>query len=376
MRSMTSGVRVRPVLWQLLLTTTMLTGVSSAFAADAERPTGIETVVVTAEKRSENLQSAPLAIQALPTEKLEQLHITNFNDYAKYLPSVTYTVGGAGAGNGGPGFANVSMRGVSSGNDGNHSGSLPTVGVYLDEAPITTIGGALDVHVYDIARVKSLSGPQGTLYGASSEAGTIRVITNRPDPTHFSAAFDAGINAVTNGGVGYSAEGYVNEPLADNVAIRLVAYDERDAGYIDNVHATRSYPTSGVTIDNAKLVKNNFNTVDTVGGRAALEIDLDDNWTITPMVMAQRTLTNGVFAFDPSVGDLKVAHYFPEFTHDSWYQAALTIQGKISNLDVVYAGSYMERSINGASDYTDYSFFYDTLYGYGVYIYDNHGKLH
>jgi iron complex outermembrane receptor protein len=374
MRSMTSGVRVRPALWQLLLTTTMLTGVSSAFAADAERPTGIETVVVTAEKRSENLQSAPLAIQALPTEKLEQLHITNFNDYAKYLPSVTYTVGGAGAGNGGPGFANVSMRGVSSGNDGNHSGSLPTVGVYLDEAPITTIGGALDVHVYDIARVESLSGPQGTLYGASSEAGTIRVITNRPDPTHFSAAFDAGINTVTNGGVGYSAEGYVNEPLADNVAIRLVAYDERDAGYIDNVHATRSYPTSGVTIDNAKLVKNNFNTVDTVGGRAALEIDLDDNWTITPMVMAQRTLTNGVFAFDPSVGDLKVAHYFPEFTHDSWYQAALTIQGKISNLDVVYAGSYMERSINGASDYTDYSFFYDTLYGYGVYIYDNHGN--
>ena len=375
MRSMTSGVRVRPALWQLLLTTTMLTGVSPTFAADAERPTGIETVVVTAEKRSENLQSAPLAIQALPTEKLEQLHITNFNDYAKYLPSVTYTVGGAGAGNGGPGFANVSMRGVSSGNDGNHSGSLPTVGVYLDEAPITTIGGALDIHVYDIARVESLSGPQGTLYGASSEAGTIRIITNRPDPTHFSAAFDAGINTVTNGGVGYSAEGYVNVPLADNVAIRLVAYDEHDAGYIDNVHATRTYPTSGVTIDNAKLVKNNFNTVDTVGGRAALEIDLDDNWTITPMVMAQRTLTNGLFAFDPSVGDLKVAHYFPEFTHDSWYQAALTIQGKISNLDVVYAGSYMERSINGASDYTDYSFFYDTLYGYGVYIYDNHGNF-
>ncbi len=375
MRSMTSGARVRPALWQLLLTTTMLTGVSSAFAADAERPTGIETVVVTAEKRSENLQSAPLAIQALPTEKLEQLHITNFNDYAKYLPSVTYTVGGAGAGNGGPGFANVSMRGVSSGNDGNHSGSLPTVGVYLDEAPITTIGGALDIHVYDIARVESLSGPQGTLYGASSEAGTIRIITNRPDPTHFSAAFDAGINTVTNGGVGYSAEGYVNLPLADNVAIRLVAYDEHDAGYIDNVHATRTYPTSGVTIDNAKLVKNNFNTVDTVGGRAALEIDLDDNWTITPMVMAQRTLTNGLFAFDPSVGDLKVAHYFPEFTHDSWYQAALTIQGKISNLDVVYAGSYMERSINGASDYTDYSFFYDTLYGYGAYIYDNHGNF-
>ena len=92
MGTMTSGVRVRPALWQLLLTSTMLTGVTPAFAA----ATGIETVVVTAEKRSEDLQSAPLAIQALPAEKLAQLHIADFADYVKYLPSVTYTVGGAG----------------------------------------------------------------------------------------------------------------------------------------------------------------------------------------------------------------------------------------------------------------------------------------
>jgi len=89
--------------------------------------------------------------------------------------------------------------------------------------------------------------------------------------------------------------------------------------------------------------------------------------------MAQNTLSSGVFAFDPSVGDLKVTHFFPEFAHDTWYQTALTIQGKISNLDVVYSGGYMERYINEASDYTDYSYFYDHLYGYGVYIYDNHG---
>ena len=75
------------------------------------------------------------------------------------------------------------MRGVASGNNGNHSGSLPSVGIYLDEQPITTIGGALDIHVYDIARVEALAGPQGTLYGASSEAGTIRIITNKPDPS-------------------------------------------------------------------------------------------------------------------------------------------------------------------------------------------------
>ena len=79
------------------------------------------------------------------------------------------------------GGAVVYMRGVASGGDGNHSGSLPSVGVYLDEQPVTTIGGALDVHIYDIARIESLAGPQGTLYGALSEAGTIRIITNKPD---------------------------------------------------------------------------------------------------------------------------------------------------------------------------------------------------
>ena len=362
-------------LWQVLLASTMLTGVAPAIAADADKPTGIETIVVTAEKRTEDLQSAPLSIQALPTEKLEQLHITNFADYVKYLPSVTYTVGGAGAGNGGPGFANVSMRGVSSGNDGNHSGSLPTVGVYLDEQPITTIGGALDVHVYDIARVESLSGPQGTLYGASSEAGTIRIITNKPDPTKFSAGYDVFANTVDHGGIGGGGEGFVNIPLADNIAIRLVAYAEHDAGFIDNVHGTRTFPTSGVTIDNAALVKKDFNTVDTIGGRAELEFDLNNNWTITPTIIAQQTLSNGLFAYDPSVGDLEVSHYFPEFAHDKWIQAGLTIQGKIGNLDLTYSGGYMDRTINAASDYTDYSYFYDVLYGYGKYIYDNNGNF-
>jgi outer membrane receptor protein involved in Fe transport len=351
----------------------MLTGTTSAFAAAPS--TGIETVTVTAEKRSEDLQRAPIAIQALPAEKLQQLQIADFSDYARYLPSVTYTVGGAGAGNGGPGFANVSMRGVSSGNDGNHSGSLPTVGIYLDENPITTIGGALDVHVYDIARVESLSGPQGTLYGASSEAGTIRIITNRPDPSKFSAAFDVSVNTVEHGSVGFGAEGYVNLPITDNIAIRLVGYDEHDAGFIDNVHSVRTYPSSGIVIDNAKMVKSDFNSVDTFGGRAALEIDLDDNWTITPAVVAQHTQSSGIFAYDPKFGDLKVGHFFPEFAHDDWYLASLTVEGKISNLDVVYAGSFMGRTINAASDYTDYSFLYDTLYGYGAYIYDNEGHL-
>ncbi len=96
-------------------------------------------------------------------------------DYMKFMPSVTFQTLG-------PGFTQVFMRGVASGDNGNHSGPTPSVGQYLDEQPITTIQGSLDIHIYDIERVEMLAGPQGTLYGASSQAGTIRTITNKPDP--------------------------------------------------------------------------------------------------------------------------------------------------------------------------------------------------
>jgi outer membrane receptor protein involved in Fe transport len=131
-------------------------------------------IVITATKREEFLQDVPMSVRALGTRRLDQLNISNFEEYTKQLPSVSFNTSQSGG-------TVVYMRGVATGGDGNHSGSLPSVGVYLDEQPVTTIGGALDVHIYDIARIESLAGPQGTLYGASSEAGTIRIITNKPD---------------------------------------------------------------------------------------------------------------------------------------------------------------------------------------------------
>lgn len=362
----------RGVFAPVLLATTALTGIPKhAMAAE----TTIETVVVTAEKRAEDIQKVPFSILALGNVKLQQLQVTNFSDYVRFLPSVEYTVGQpSGGGNGGPGFATVSMRGVTSGNDGNHSGPLPTVGIYLDEAPITTIGGALDLHIYDVARVEQLAGPQGTLYGASSEAGTIRIITNQPDTTAFSAAYQVRANSTEHGGLGGSVEGYVNVPIEDNMAIRLVAWDEHDAGFIDNVPGTRTYPTSGITINNSATAASNYNYVDTAGARAALKIDLDNDWTVTPTLMGQNEDSHGINAYDPSVGFLKVKHFQPEMVHDYWYQAGLTVQGKIGNLDLTYAGSHMDRWIHEQSDYTDYSFWYDVLYGYGAFWYDNSGN--
>ena len=105
--------------------------------------------------------------------------MVSLDDYVKYSPSIAYSRAEGQGGNGQPGTSHIYMRGVVSGANENHSGSQPSVGVYLDEQPVTTIDGTVDVHVYDIARVEVLEGPQGTLYGASSEAGTIRIITNK-----------------------------------------------------------------------------------------------------------------------------------------------------------------------------------------------------
>ena len=360
----TARGRVR-ALPAMLLASTMLSGATAALAAAPDQPASGE-VIVTAQKREENVQRVPLSIQVLGNAKLEQLQIKDVNDYVKFLPSVSIqTIG--------PGYTDVYMRGVASGENNNHSGPLPTTASYLDEAPITTIGGALDVHIYDIARVEALAGPQGTLYGASSEAGTIRIITNKPKIGVFEAAYDVSANDVDHGGVGYSGEGFVNIPVNDKVAIRLVGWGEHDAGYIDNVPGTRTYPTSGVTLNNAAIAKNNYNDVSLYGGRAALKIDLNENWTVSPTVMFQDEVSHGVFGYDPTIGDLKVSHFFPERTHDRWFQAAMTIEGHISNFDLVYANSYMKRDIHSRSDYTDYSFFYDQAYG--KYIYDNGGNF-
>jgi len=328
-------------------------------AAQAPQDDGatVPDIVVTAQKRTESLQNVPISIVALTSTKLDQLNISNFNSYAAQLPSVTFQTTQ-------PGTTNVYIRGVASGGDGNHSGPLPSVGVYLDEQPVTTIGGTIDVHIYDVARIESLAGPQGTLYGASSEAGTIRIITNKPDMTGFYGKVDGEVNSVAHGGVGGKLEGFVNVPLASNIAFRAVGWYQRDAGFIDNVPGTRSYLPipGGVTVNNAAFVKNNYNDVEITGGRAALQIDLDDGWTITPTVLAQDQHNHGSFGMDTSLPDLQVQHFYPEFQHDRFIQAALTIQGKLGNWDLTYAGAYFDRKIHSSSDYTDYAESYDQLY--------------
>ena len=209
-------------------------------APTAQSSDTLEEVTVTAQKVTENLQNVPISIEAIGTQKLQQLNIANLDEYVEYLAGVT-TIKSIGQGGNGVGTSHVYMRGINSGQDGNHSGSQPTVGTYFDEQPVTTIDGTVDVHLYDIARVEVLEGPQGTLYGASSEAGTIRIISNKPDTSKFEAGYDVAGDAITNGGgQGWKAEGFVNIPLTDWAAVRLVGWDEHDPGYINNVAGTNA----------------------------------------------------------------------------------------------------------------------------------------
>jgi iron complex outermembrane recepter protein len=345
----------------------------------------LDTITVTAQKREENLQKVPISLQVLGNTQLEQQNVAAFSDYAKLIPSLSFGTSGGGVFSG-PGFVQLYMRGVASGNDANHSGSQPSAAMYLDEQPITTITGALDIHMYDIERVEALAGPQGTLYGANSQSGTVRIITRKPDPTGFSAGFSVEGSKIEDGGIGHVLEGFVNIPISSNAAVRLVGWQKHDAGYVDNIHGTRTFPTSGITIDNADRVEKNFNDADTVGIRGALRFDINENWTITPQLVAQKMKAHGStgvdpnvgnpdFGYDPSTADLAVKHFYPESSDDHWYQAALTVEGKIGNFDLTYAFSHMKRDVDSEADYADYGFWYDSLAGYGAYFYDNNGDL-
>jgi len=173
----------------------------AAHAADAAPNTaaagGLQEVIVTANRREENLQDVPIAIQALTAETLRQLNVQTFDDFVKYLPNVTATSFG-------PGQGDINMRGLSVGGSGGTQGSgatesFPNVAVYLDEQAGEIPGRNLDVYAVDLERIEVLEGPQGTLFGAGAEAGVLRYITNKPKLNVIEANVDASYGVTAHG---------------------------------------------------------------------------------------------------------------------------------------------------------------------------------
>jgi iron complex outermembrane receptor protein len=223
--------RIRAKWAGMPLASAMLAGGGLAVAAEPTETGQLEEVVVTAQKRVEDVQKVPISLQVLSGEKLNQLDVTGFDSFAKYIPSLSYRSWG-------PGQTAFFFRGISAteGTTQLHAGYLPSTGLYVDDIPVSTIGGNLDIHIYDVARIEALAGPQGTLYGASSLSGTVRIITNKPDPSKFEAGYDLKADKWKSGDPGGGIEAFVNIPLSEHAAIRLVGYYDYTGAYINNVH--------------------------------------------------------------------------------------------------------------------------------------------
>lgn len=326
--------------------------------------TGLTDIVVTATRQSESVQKVPISMQALDMTKLEQRQVKGLSDFAALLPSVSFE--GIG-----PGRNTAFFRGIVPA-----GGAYASVGFYLDDIPITGTE-VPDIHVYDMERIEALSGPQGTLYGAGSLAGTIRFITNKPKPGKFEFGFDTEGNKYGSGAFGGQFQSYINVPVNDEIAVRAMGYYRHDGGYIDNTNNNGKFnngkpsvytlgdnnPTTSYTLSNAAIAKNDYNPIYEYGGRFQALWDIAPGWDITPEITAQRQIAYGYFGYDPRVGDLQVHDYDTTRNDDKWYQAQLSIHGHIGDWDIVSATGFFQRRTKTLNDYTYYTVTYD---GFGT----------
>jgi len=203
----------------------------AAAATDTEASDAIQEITVTAQRRSESIQNVPITIQALTSETLNQLSVTTFDDFVRYLPNVSVASNG-------PGQGNIFMRGLSVGAAGSQSsgtiGGFPNVAIYLDEQSGQLPARNLDIYAADLERIEILEGPQGTLFGAGAQAGVVRYITNKPKLNVTEGNFEAGYGVTAGGDPNSDLSAVINLPLiADTLAVRAVIYNDRRGGYIE-----------------------------------------------------------------------------------------------------------------------------------------------
>lgn len=372
------------MLKQRALTSTILTAAAITLAGTAHAQ--VDVVTVTATKRESSTQDIPLAVNAMNEETLEELGVDVFTDYLQQLPGVT-------AGGSGPGQATIYIRGLASTTPNlttaGVAGLAPNVALYLDEQPVSQPGRNLDVYAADLARVEVLPGPQGTLYGASSQAGTVRLITNRPDPSAFYASTNFAVSFTEGGEMSNKVEAVVNMPVADNFALRGVVYADRQGGYIDNVAGTRNASESarfraqgtmrdnGVPVsaqragfqstadlsnvtfldaDNSGLLEDDFNDTTYSGFRISALYDFNADWSLTVMHMQQQLDSEGVFFMDPDLDDLEIQRFEEDELDDYFHNTSWTLEGRLGALEMVYTGAYTDRDTSQRVDYSDYLF--------------------
>lgn len=345
-------------------------GVAAAVGATAPGMTfgaELEEVVVTARQRAESSQDIPMMVQTLSGEALQAQGLNTLEDISRFVAGLNVQTTT-------PGQNTIVFRGVSDG-----GGFLvdPTAAIYLDEQPMSLTSAAPDIYPVDIARVEALAGPQSTLFGASSQSGAIRVITNKPDTEAFSANIGGGLSTTEDGGTGYDLDATVNIPLSDSVAIRLSGFSARDAGFIDNVLGNTIVDDvfgsgQGGLRDNSNLVAEDINDVDWQGARASVRWFVNDNWTVTASANYQDLEADGFNDYDPSVGDLETVKFANEYRTDEWIQTSLVIEGDLGFAQLVSATSYYDREFFYQHDTQAYAGYFHYSFGiyYGYATYD------
>jgi len=331
---------------------TALAGASGAAYAQSETPLG--EVIVTATRRAERLQDVPESISALDSRAIAVRGLQQMDDFAKLIPGLSLGVRE-------PGGTTIVFRGVAS--SGLQFGAVSSSALYLDEQPITQSGRSPDPRLIDIERIEALRGPQGTLYGASSQSGTLRVITSKPDTSGFAAWTEGQVTSVESGGTGYDVSAMVNVPLAPGkVALRLVGFAAEDAGFIDNVLSD----SQGGTFDNSSNVEKDVNSAQTVGGRVALRFEFTDDVNATLGGVYQDLSTGGHGDVNFGTGDLNQVRFEDESLDDRWYQLALTVNAALPFGDAIVSASHFDRKFSYEADATDYEFNFQQS-GYVIY---------
>ncbi|MDB6007938.1 MAG: hypothetical protein JWL65_188 [Gammaproteobacteria bacterium] len=320
---------------------------AAAMPSDAPSGGALDEVIVTARKRSENLQDVPESVNVLTEKDLKNLGITGFDDYAEKVPSISFISVG-------PGSQLFVMRGVSDGSNPNYANTSAT-GVFLDDVSMSVSGVQPDLHLYDIQQIEVLNGPQGTTFGAGSMAGAVRYITNKPDVHSFSAGLDFNGGKIQNGQGNYTYEAFLNAPLIDGIlALRVSAFSDSHGGFINNELTTRNW-VNGTVSTNADWARNNYNREHVEGGRIALKGVINDGWSATVTYTYQRQGTLGAWDEDlANYGQNAVSRFGPESRRNEAKILDFHLDGDVGIGDLVFASTYWSLPTRQTNEYSNY----------------------
>lgn len=323
-----------------------------ALAQESRQQSGnLEEIIVTATKREINLQDVPHSIDVLSGAQLQQMGAMDLEATMRALPSVHLTALQ-------PGQNQLTMRGVAA--EVFEYVRPALVAVYLDEQPMTSNAQQVGFRNIDIQRVESLPGPQGTLFGSSSLAGTIRYISNKPRTDVFEGYAQARYGTTSGGADSYDLSGVVNIPLIeDKLAVRAVGYTSRDGGYVDNVFGT-SFTGN---YDNADLVEKDHNEFDVDGGRVHVQWNITDKWSTLLSFTGENTSAPGAWDSDAALDDYQVTRFYEEFRDDDWTSVSATLSGDLGFADLSLTATRFDRDIVYEYDNMAYSQARDYYYG-------------